>query len=220
MGYTTAFDGEFHCYRAESKELASFLEAIRAGDRDAIAPCADWLTEHADPRGPQLASQLFRLDHDLTDLWQLFGLKPEHAAYLSRFCQTRRMRRDPKKAKRLADPVREAVGLPLGTEAGYFTGGRYNWPNDRDASILDYNTPPRGQPGLWCKWTPNKIGTAIHWSGAEKFYDYVEWLEYLLQHFLVPWDYVLNGAVHWVGENDSDRGTITICHNRVTAEAE
>src|SRR5260370_39633329 len=71
MGYSTEFEGEFHCYRPENKELASFLEAIRTGDRSAIAPLADWLTDRADARGPQLASLLPQLDNDLTGLCRL-----------------------------------------------------------------------------------------------------------------------------------------------------
>jgi hypothetical protein len=73
---------------------------------------------------------------------------------------------------------------------------------------------------LWCKWAPSEDHTAILWDEGEKFYDYIEWLEYLIQHFLVPWGYVVNGEVHWVGEDDLDRGTITVRHNVVTAEPE
>jgi hypothetical protein len=32
------------------------------------------------------------------------------------------MKRDAEKASKLADPVREAVGLPIGTEGEYFVG--------------------------------------------------------------------------------------------------
>jgi hypothetical protein len=219
MGYTTEFEGEFHCYCPEEKNLSAFLEAVRQGDRTAIAPLADWLADRSDPRGPQIAS-FPNLDKDLTPFWRLFALKPEHASYLRLFNRTRRMRRDPEAARLLPDPVRDAAALPLGKEAGYFTGGRSSWPDDRDASVLDYNRPPGGQPGLWCKWTPNEAGTAVLWDQGEKFYDYIAWLKYLLQHFLIPWGYVVNGEVYWVGEDDLDRGTITVSNNVVAAEAE
>ena len=114
----------------------------------------------------------------------------------------------------------KAAGLPLGEEAGYFTGGTGLHGQDEDDSILEYNTPPSGQPGLWCEWTPNEEGAAIVWSGAEKFYCYVEWLQYLMHHFLTPWGYVVNGEAHWIGEDDLDRGTITVSNNQVTAEPE
>jgi hypothetical protein len=54
------------------------------------------------------------------------------------------------------------------------------------------------------------------WNGAEKFYYYVKWLEYLIEHFLAPWGYVLNGTVTWQGEEGEDQGTITLADNDVT----
>lgn len=56
----------------------------------------------------------FDLDHSLTQ---------EHADYLFAFSDKRRMRRNPEWARRRHDPLRSAVGLPLGSEAGYFVGG-------------------------------------------------------------------------------------------------
>lgn len=43
-----------------------------------------------------------------------------------------------------------------------------------------------GQPGQWCNWIPNEDGTAIVWNGAEKFYDSVAWMIYLIEHFIGP----------------------------------
>ena len=40
------------------------------------------------------------------------------------------------------------------------------------------------QPGLWCQWVPNASGTAIVWDEGEKFYYYIEWIKYLIEHFL------------------------------------
>jgi hypothetical protein len=53
--------------------------------------------------------------------------------------------------------------------------------------------------GYHCDWAPTKDGIAIEWNGSEKFYDYGEWLEYLLREFLVPWGYTVNGKVTWQG---------------------
>src|SRR5262249_25443882 len=135
------------------------------------------------------------------------------------FSETRRMKRDPEKASLLPDPHREAVGLPLGEEAAYFVGGKSFFLMSNDDSVLDGNRPPATQPGLWCKWVPTEAGSAIVWNGVEKFYDYVEWLEYLIDHFLDPWGYFLNGRMTWQGEDRSDRGVITVTQNEVTAEA-
>ncbi len=221
MGYTTDFEGQFHCYRVDSKDIGTFLKAVYEGDQASMGVLADWLTEHNDPLGQRIARLLARpTQQTVTRFWRLFGLKPEHAAYLKQFNETRRMKRSVARAKLLPDPVREAAGLPLGKEAAYFVGGGGSWGMDRDDSVLDFNIPPRGQPGLWCKWRPNEDGTAIVWSRQEKFYDYIEWLEYLIKHFLAPWGYVLNGEMQWQGENEADRGTITVTDNQVTAVAD
>jgi hypothetical protein len=219
MGYTTDFEGQFHCYRPESAGLGVFLAAVREGDRATLGPLADWLSDHGDPRGAAVA-EVFRGGGELVAFWQLFGLRPEHAAYLKLFNETRRMKRDAAVAARLPDPVREAVGLPVGSEGGYFVGAGGHAGQDRDESVLDYNEPPAGQPGLWCQWTPSEDRTAIVWDGGEKFYSYGEWLEYLIEHFLGPWGYVLNGEMRWLGEADEDRGTIRVADNVVSLEAE
>lgn len=150
-------------------------------------------------------------------------LAPEHKAYLEAFSGTRRMKRDAYTTEDRPDPVRLAAGLPVGLDGGYFVGegghagqGEWAWGSKPETfGILAYNFPPNGQPGLWCHWIPNDDGTAIYWDGGEKFYDYVEWIKYLIQHFLTPWGYVLNGEVEWFGEDANDRGMICIQDNVV-----
>ena len=160
-------------------------------------------------------------------------LEYKHAFYLREFSRTRRMRRSEKIAAKLLDPVREAVGLPVGKEGCYFVGGGGFAGQDSDASILDYNDAPGriwdkktyedtvkpwAQPGLWCQWVPTEDGTGIEWNGAEKFYAYVEWLEYIVEHFLKPWGYKLSGEVEWQGEDAADTGFIVAEKNEVWTE--
>lgn len=143
-------------------------------------------------------------------------LKPEHAAYLKALADTRRMVRDETRAAQLPDPIRVAASLPIGRQAQFFVGGTGMCGQDHDASVIHYNHSPIGQPGLWCKWQPTEDGAGIEWNGVEKFYSYVEWLAYLIEHFLRPWGYVLSGSVKWFGEDDRDRGTITVTDNVIT----
>lgn len=143
-------------------------------------------------------------------------LKAEHHAYLKLFNETRRMRRDPSIADTLPDPVRLAAGLPIGPEGAFFVGGAGFMGQTDDASVLNHNDPPVGQPGLWCHWTPADDGTEIQWDEGEKFYYYVEWLEYLIEQFLAPWGYQVNGKVRWSGESVDDCGVITVKNNQVT----
>jgi hypothetical protein len=156
----------------------------------------------------------FNLDKPLTKA---------HAAYLKLFTETRRMRRNVKKLTKLlesgelSDSVRVATGLPLGNEGEFFTGGVGDWGQGNDDSVMDHNYPPSTQPGLWCDWAPTEDRTGIEWNGTEKFYHYTEWLDYIVQNFLEPWGYVLNGSVRWQGEEDSDIGTLVVENNVVAA---
>lgn len=59
-------------------------------------------------------------------------------------------------------------------------------------------------------------GGTVEWDGGEKFYDYVDWLWYIIEHFLKPWGYTVNGEVRWCGEDDEDRGTIVVVDNEVS----
>jgi hypothetical protein len=49
----------------------------------------------------------------------------------------------------------------------------------------------------------------------EKFYNYVEWLEYLINVFLKPRGYVLEGCVRFFGEETEDMGYIEVKRNKV-----
>ena len=149
---------------------------------------------------------VFTLDEPLTE---------EQAAYLTKFCETRRVKRDTSKLLDMEDQVREAVGLPLGKEGEFFTGGLGLFGQGNDPSILDHNRPARTQPGLWCQWVPTEDCSGIMWDGSEKFYNYVEWLEYIVQNFLIPWGRKLNGEVSWSGEDVEDVGVIVVKDNNI-----
>jgi len=85
-----------------------------------------------------------------------------------------------------------------------------------DRSVINNNQPPAEMPGLWCQWLVH--GDSIEWDGMEKFYNYVEWLEYILKHFLIPEGYVVNGSVKWQGEEAADTGIITVTNNKVSVK--
>lgn len=152
----------------------------------------------------------FKLDRPLSEA---------QVDYLMKFRDTRRMKRDPEKLKNVPDPIREAVGLPIGHDGAYFVGYDKNLGQDETPDIINYNSPPKGQPSLWCQWIPQCPRSdfdVIEWDGGEKFDGDVEWIEYLIEHFLAPWGYTLNGEVKWWGEDREDFGIICIENNNVT----
>ena len=148
-------------------------------------------------------------------------LTPAHLIYLQRFAETRRMKRDPWRAERLSDPVRVAADLPIGPQGAYFVGSVDDF-SDSDPSVVDGNLPHAPfTHSLYCSWVPSQDGTTLVWSGTEKFYEYVGWLEFLIEHFLIPWRYRLDGRIDWQGDEPDDQGSIFVSGNRVrTVEAQ
>lgn len=139
-------------------------------------------------------------------------LLDSEAIYLLEFSRTRRIKRNPAILQNIPDPARQAINnLPLGEEGCYFVNEK--WDEDSEISVVDYNRPPKTQPGLWCNWIPTADGGGIKWNGVEKFYYYVEWLQYIINNFLKPWGYVLNGEVTWQGEREEDTGMILVTNN-------
>lgn len=85
-----------------------------------------------------------------------------------------------------------------------------------DFAETDHRTE-QGVPDIWCDWVPAKDGKAIACAGNDvSFYNYDEWLEYLIKHFLQPWGYALNGSARWQGEETGDTGTLSVRNNVVT----
>jgi hypothetical protein len=122
-------------------------------------------------------------------------LKPEDAEFLHKLNNTRRMARD--------------MGPEYGVQGEFYV-------EDDEINVIDYNKPPRTQPGLWCQWTPNIIGDKLEWDGGEKFYNYIEWLQYIINKILIPRGYVLDGVVDWRGERRSDNGVIEVKNNVIS----
>ena len=146
-----------------------------------------------------------------------FGITPnvlsKHEKYINKFSDTRRMKRNSNVCETYPDKIRLNVNLPIGNYGEYFVGGTGYAGQDEDSSILDYNAPPPSQPGLWCQWIVED--DQLIWNGMEKFYDYTEWLKYLIEHFFKPWGYNLNGTVEYQGEDSSDFGMIIVENNVV-----
>lgn len=110
----------------------------------------------------------------------------------------------------------------------YFVDAEDDFGQGRSSDIIDYNRPSPGQPGLWCQWVPTDDGSKIEWDGNEKFYDSVEWMKYLIDHFLSPTaiakdvlpflqaNHTVNGEIFAQGEETSDRWKLVVEDNKVS----
>ncbi len=147
----------------------------------------------------------FQFDKPVTD---------ELKAYINKFSDTRRMVRDNDKIKELYPNWKElCFNGELGENGAYFIGGSGYFGQAGDISIVSYNNSG-SQPGLWCQWIIDGDGELV-WDEGEKFYNYVEWLEYLIEHFFAPSGYKLNGTVFYEGEDSDDFGKIVVTSNVV-----
>lgn len=68
-------------------------------------------------------------------------------------------------------------------------------------------------PGIWCQWVV--VDNQLEWDQGEKFYNYVEWLKYLIDKFFIPWGVTISGTVKWFGEENEDMGMIEVLDNKV-----
>jgi hypothetical protein len=67
------------------------------------------------------------------------------------------------------------------------------------------------------QWVPADTFEHIVWDGEEKFYKYVEQLQWLCGDWLDQRGIAANGALYWAGEETGDTGTITVTANVVSA---
>lgn len=130
---------------------------------------------------------------------------------------TRRVKRDIYQLAKILNLSREEADMRYGVEGEYYYNKDdfKNYGQTVDDSILDFNMPPSTQPGLWCQWIYCKEDNVIKWNGGEKFYNYVDWIKYIIERILKPNNYKLNGIVKWQGDETFDRGEIQINNNKI-----
>lgn len=158
------------------------------------------------------------MGYDTTFTGSLTFNKPvteELKNYINKFSEVRHMKRDIDKLKEVhPNWMNECYKGNLGYKGEFFVGGSGFLGQGRDEDIIDYNNPEIGVPGLWCQWIINE-DDELEWDGGEKFYNYVEWLNYLIDNFFEPEGYILNGTIEFEGEDSDDRGYIKVTNNIV-----
>lgn len=86
--------------------------------------------------------------------------------------------------------------------------------------LLEFNEEPNSIPGdhpsSYMQWVPSETLDAIVWDQEEKFYNYTEWLVWLMG-WMQSIGVVANGTLAWSGEEVGDVGQIIVAENAVTA---
>lgn len=83
--------------------------------------------------------------------------------------------------------------------------------------IADDPDSAESNPGSYCQWVLTKDCRHLEWDGNEKFYNYVEWLQYLMDTVLTPIGVSVTGTVSFSGERSDDVGVVTIQDGKAVA---
>jgi hypothetical protein len=99
-----------------------------------------------------------------------------------------------------------ALSRPLTlAEAGMWLG----WADNQESV-------PRPCPDSYLQWIPIASLDALIWDGGEKFYNYIEWLQWICT-WLRGLGIDSNGRIAWDGEEQGDVGMLVVGHGVVTA---
>ncbi len=106
------------------------------------------------------------------------------------------------------------VAAKYGVEGEFYVNDDLSMWGKSD-KVIDNNTPPSTQPGLWCQWVPTNDRFGIEWDSGEKAYNMEDWIFYIINRYLAPRGYVLNGKVEAYGEDPGDVWAIRVEDNVV-----
>lgn len=189
MGYSTDFFGSFKLSRpatAEEREYVNRIADTRRMQRDVNKLMELYKGEHGNP-----------FAKDKTNADEVYGFKGEYFA---------------KNDGNMGQSSDESI-IDFNAASGEIAWKDYDgdW-TKRDEMRKAINADIIKQPGLWCQWRLDDE-TTLSWDGSEKFYNYIEWLQYLIVHFFEPWGIKVNGEVTWQGEDSNDMGKIIVTDN-------
>jgi hypothetical protein len=77
---------------------------------------------------------------------------------------------------------------------------------------------PAPWPDGYCQWQMTRDKMGIEWDGNEKFYDYVDWLQAIIDNILTPAGIALTGEVTYQGESWDDAGVLRVVGCQVVKE--
>lgn len=104
---------------------------------------------------------------------------------------------------------------------GYNTrfNGRFDFVGDVPLNVIESMRSLEGvdtrdrmgtYPGCHCQWVLTNDNKGIKWDGEEKFYEWEEWLRWIIRQYLLPNGVHLKGRVTFQGEDVDDAGFIEV----------
>jgi len=83
---------------------------------------------------------------------------------------------------------------------------------DQDTRDLDDD---EDYPGYFCQWILSKDRMHLRWDLGEKFNDYAEWLQWIIDEICTPAGVLLTGRVEYQGDDVGDHGFLVIKDGQV-----
>lgn len=99
-------------------------------------------------------------------------------------------------------------------------------------TLAPRSKPAEGKPGLYCGFAPDEDGRVLESNEDGKTYGAIEWVQYLIDHFLKPgaiastsgdpqfadfqFNHVLHGELKAQGDDPDDMWLLKVVENRVT----
>ena len=161
-------------------------------------------------------------------------LTEEHAKFLKDFAATRHYHRawkpEEEKGKWFVDP--ECKLEPDFYNDEEYKKVLYAKPYDHEKrkayelekwGCISCNDVNPGMPSFYCQWVPTEDMMGIEWDGGEKFYEAKKWIEFIIENYLKPWGYVLNGQIEYrygAKEYPSEFGYLIVKDNIVEVAAD
>ena len=100
---------------------------------------------------------------------------------------------------------------------GYHTyfDGHFSIDRPLDEKTKDLIQKLHDSEDKYCCWeyTENTSPSLVAEPG--KIDDYSEWVGYIVDKILAPNGYILSGLVFWIGEDDCDRGAMSVVDNKL-----
>lgn len=78
----------------------------------------------------------------------------------------------------------------------------------------EYTKYNEKHPDAYNQWVPTKDGLGLEWNGGEKFYEYEEWLQWLIDNYFKPRKITLMGRYNYQGEEIGDVGYLEVLEDQ------
>lgn len=131
-----------------------------------------------------------------------------YARYLGMFCEVPHWKRNEATCRLIKDPFRDAIGLPPGKYGEFVIGTK------KFDSSVSSKRPYKHHPSEFVPFAVNldsEFKMTLNMVGSPRPSVLAKWTSYLLEKFIGPWGYNMNGYISW--DDDVTTGYVHVLNN-------